>query len=42
MPGIAIRTTFIVGFPGETDDDFEELLEFVGEQQFDMMGVFRY
>jgi ribosomal protein S12 methylthiotransferase len=42
VPGIAIRTTFIVGFPGETDDDFEELLEFVSEQQFEMLGVFRY
>ncbi|MEY2716782.1 MAG: Ribosomal protein methylthiotransferase RimO, partial [Planctomycetota bacterium] len=42
VPGIAIRTTFIVGFPGETDEDFEELCEFVAEQQFDMMGVFRY
>ena len=42
VPGIAIRTTFIVGFPGETEDDFEQLLEFINEQQFDMMGVFRY
>ncbi len=42
VPGIAVRTTFIVGFPGETEDDFEQLLEFIAEQQFDMMGVFRY
>ena len=42
MPGIAIRTTFIVGFPGETEDDFEQLCDFISEQQFDMMGVFRY
>ena len=42
VPGIAIRTTFIVGFPGETEDDFEQLCEFISEQQFDMMGVFRY
>ncbi len=42
VAGIAIRTTFIVGHPGETEDDFEQLLEFINEQQFDMMGVFRY
>ena len=42
VPGIAIRTTFIVGFPGETEDDFEQLCDFISEQQFDMMGVFRY
>ncbi|MBL7221057.1 MAG: 30S ribosomal protein S12 methylthiotransferase RimO [Phycisphaerae bacterium] len=40
--GIAIRTTFIVGFPGETDREFEELLEFVREFGFDAMGVFAY
>jgi ribosomal protein S12 methylthiotransferase len=39
---IAIRTTFIVGFPGETDDEFEQLLTFVREFEFDAMGVFAY
>ena len=34
IPGIVIRTTFIVGFPGETDADFEELKEFVEQQRF--------
>ncbi len=42
IPGIVIRTTFIVGFPGETDGDFEELCEFVKEQRFDHAGVFTY
>ena len=42
MPGIAIRTTFITGFPGETQEDHEELLEFVQEFGFDAMGVFKY
>jgi ribosomal protein S12 methylthiotransferase len=42
VPGIAIRTTFIVGFPGETDEDFEELEGFVREARFDRMGVFTY
>ncbi len=42
IPGMAIRTTFITGFPGETQDDHEELLEFIESMQFDMMGVFRY
>lgn len=42
IPGIAIRTTFIVGFPGETEADFEELKEFVAEQHFDNAGVFTY
>ncbi|MFO0826600.1 MAG: 30S ribosomal protein S12 methylthiotransferase RimO [Phycisphaerales bacterium] len=42
IPGIAIRTTFITGFPGETQDDHEELLEVVRTFGFDMMGVFRY
>lgn len=37
-----IRTTFIVGFPGETDEDFEELMEFVEEMQLDRMGAFKY
>jgi ribosomal protein S12 methylthiotransferase len=42
IPGIAIRTTFIVGFPGETEADVEELCEFVRETQFERLGVFRY
>ena len=42
IPGIVIRTTFIVGFPGETEVDFEELCEFVKEQKFDHAGVFTY
>lgn len=42
VPNIAIRTTFIVGFPGETQSDFEELKEFVRESRFDRMGVFTY
>jgi ribosomal protein S12 methylthiotransferase len=42
VPGIAIRTTFITGFPGETAEDHAELLEFVQEFGFDAMGVFRY
>lgn len=42
VPGIAIRTTLMVGFPGETEADFAELEEFVREQQFDRLGVFPY
>ncbi len=42
IPGIVIRTTFIVGFPGETDDDFEELKEFVEKHRFENAGVFAY
>lgn len=42
IPGITIRTTFIVGFPGETDDDFAELLDFVEQQRFENAGVFQY
>ena len=42
IPDITIRTTFIVGFPGETDEDFEELCEFVKEQKFARAGVFTY
>ena len=42
VPGIAIRTTFITGFPGETDEDFEELLTFVRNCRFDNVGVFTY
>jgi ribosomal protein S12 methylthiotransferase len=42
IPGVAIRTAFIVGFPGEADADFAELLQFVTEARFDRVGVFRY
>lgn len=42
IPGLAIRTSFIVGFPGETDAEFQELLDFVWEFQFDAVGVFEY
>ena len=42
VPGIAIRTTFITGFPGETDEDFEELMKFVQNCRFDNLGVFTY
>jgi ribosomal protein S12 methylthiotransferase len=42
VPDIAIRTTFITGFPGETEDDFMELLGFIGETRFDRLGVFTY
>jgi ribosomal protein S12 methylthiotransferase len=42
VPGIAIRTTFITGFPGETEEDFEELLSFVRNMEFDRVGVFTY
>jgi len=42
IPGVAIRTAFIVGFPGETDADFAELLEFVRASHFERVGVFQY
>ena len=42
IPDVVIRTTFIVGFPGETDEDFTELCEFVNEQKFEHVGVFTY
>jgi len=42
VPGVALRTTFIVGFPGETDEDFAELQSFVDATQFDHVGVFTY
>jgi ribosomal protein S12 methylthiotransferase len=41
-PELAIRSTFIVGFPGETDEDFETLLDFLHEAQLDRVGCFRY
>ena len=42
VPGVAIRSTFIVGFPGETEDDFRELSDFVEAARFDAMGAFVY
>ncbi|MGH9529814.1 MAG: 30S ribosomal protein S12 methylthiotransferase RimO, partial [Terriglobales bacterium] len=42
IPGVTLRTSFIVGFPGETEKDFEDLCEFVREAQFDWMGTFGY
>ncbi|MFO7741676.1 MAG: 30S ribosomal protein S12 methylthiotransferase RimO [Anaerolineae bacterium] len=42
MPEIAIRTTFLVGYPGETEEEFRTLLQFVDEMQFDRVGVFTY
>ncbi len=42
VPGITIRTTFITGFPGETEEDFEELMAFVRNCEFDNVGVFTY
>ncbi len=42
IPGIHIRTTFIVGYPGETEEKFQKLMDFVREMQFDRVGVFTY
>src|SRR5258706_657800 len=42
IPGVSLRTSFIVGFPGETEADFEELCEFVKAAKLDWMGVFEY
>lgn len=42
VPNICIRTTFLVGFPGETDEEFENLCDFVREMRFDRLGVFKY
>lgn len=42
IPGITLRTTFITGFPGERQEDFEDLLMFVKKHRFDMMGIFAY
>jgi ribosomal protein S12 methylthiotransferase len=42
IPGLAIRTTFIVGFPGETDAEFESLLEFIKRIRFERLGIFKY
>jgi ribosomal protein S12 methylthiotransferase len=42
MPDIALRTSFIVGYPGESEEEFQALLDFVAEIAFDRMGVFTY
>jgi ribosomal protein S12 methylthiotransferase len=42
IPGVAIRTSFIAGFPGETEEDFDTLCEFVKAARFDRLGVFSY
>jgi ribosomal protein S12 methylthiotransferase len=42
VPGIAMRTTFLVGYPGETEDDFNQLVNWVEEMKFDRLGVFTY
>lgn len=42
VPGLTLRTTMLVGFPGETEEEFEELCDFVRTQRFDRLGVFQY
>ena len=42
MPDLAVRTTFIVGYPGETDEEFDGLLKFVKDLEFDRVGAFKY
>jgi ribosomal protein S12 methylthiotransferase len=42
VPDIALRTTFIAGFPGETEEDFQALLDFIAETRFERLGVFKY
>jgi ribosomal protein S12 methylthiotransferase len=42
IPGVALRTTFIVGFPGETEEEFESLLAFISRARFERLGLFRY
>jgi len=42
VPGIAVRTTMMVGYPGETEENFMELLDFVKESRFERLGVFTY
>ena len=42
VPDIALRSTFIVGYPGETEEEFQQLLDFIREIRFDRLGVFRY
>ncbi len=42
IPGVSLRTTFIAGFPGETEEDFRNLMDFIEEVRFDRLGVFKY
>ena len=42
IPGVALRTTFIVGFPGETETEFETLLDFIARTRFERLGIFKY
>src|SRR4030081_1999890 len=42
IPGVALRTTFIVGFPGETETEFEMLLDFIEQTRFERLGIFKY
>ena len=42
MPDLALRTTFIVGYPGETDEEFQRLLDFIQEIRFDRVGAFQF
>ncbi len=42
IPGVTLRTTFIVGFPGETDAEFETLLDFIRRRRFERLGIFKY
>jgi len=42
IPGVALRTTFIVGFPGETEAEFETLLDFIRRSRFERLGIFKY
>jgi ribosomal protein S12 methylthiotransferase len=42
LPDLALRTTFIVGYPGETEDEFQTLLDFVSELRFDRVGAFKF
>ncbi len=42
IPGLSLRTTFITGFPGETEEHFESLLEFIDRVKFERLGVFSY
>jgi ribosomal protein S12 methylthiotransferase len=42
IPGVALRTTFIVGFPGETEEEFEALLDFIRNTRFERLGIFKY
>src|SRR5205814_1440423 len=42
IPGVALRTTFIIGFPGETETEFETLLDFIERTRFERLGIFKY